>query len=74
MLSVLFNDLYLGLLVPLVLAMVLTGSVLDGVCVGVGAVCSGTGDVCGSVCFREDLEKVIYLYNCRDWYNGSPQT
>ena len=40
-----------------------------------GAVFSGTGDICGSVCFREDPEKVIfiYLYNYRDWYNGSPK-
>ena len=47
----------------------------DGVCVGVGAVFSGTGVVCGSVCFKEDPEKVIliYLYNYRDSYNGSPK-
>ena len=63
------------LIVTLVLAVMLIGSVHLMLVHGVGAVFSGTGDVCGSVCFREDPEKVIfiYLYNYRDWYNGSPK-
>ena len=73
MLSALFNDLYLGLIVTLVLAVMLTGSVhlmMVSALVWV-AVFSGTGDVCGSVCFREDPEKVIFIITGTEVLNFS---
>ena len=74
MLSALFNNLYLGLIVTLVLAVMLTGSVHLMMVSALVWVLSFLAQVTSvAVSALGKTQKRLYLYNYRDWYNGSPK-
>ena len=74
MLSALFNDLYLELIVTLVLAVMLTGSVhLMMVSALVSFLAQVTSVAVSALGKTQKRLYLYYLYNYRDWYNGSPK-
>ena len=77
MLSALFNDLYLGLIIALVLAVMLTGSVqlmMESALVWLLSFLTQVTSVAVSALEKTQKRCIfIYLYNYRDSYNVSPK-